>query len=360
MIGKRTVTLLLTAGAIYLTGRALAPHFHRVVVLNPALASALRATDFPGALEQIRRGADPNLQYERPIYSRMENPLHAVARDGTPAQARELLARGATVDAVNGDEQTPLTIAAEQNEPEIVELLLDAGANPNARAYRQLTPLMLLAASENGWGYRTVDETPLIETARLLVQRGADVNAEDERKETALIQAELAHHGKLAAALRRWGAKKGLREALAGLTGADLLYAVRMRDMRAIKRLVAAGASVDVADWEGRTPLMLSFKNGTDIAILQYLLRHATGVPAALNRQDHHGRTALYLAAAELEWWNDAASWALLNAGADMAVRDAHGHTAEQSLKVPGGLLWLNGQQQMGKPYVPVVRPRSR
>jgi ankyrin repeat protein len=44
---------------------------------------------------------------------------------------------------------TPLILASAYGSPELIEVLVDAGADVNARDYREMTPLMIAVASEN-------------------------------------------------------------------------------------------------------------------------------------------------------------------------------------------------------------------
>ena len=77
-----------------------------------------------------RRKADEN--------QTQATPLIAAAKSGDAAKVAELLAGGAEVDCrspvLNGfdDDHTPLLLAARENHPDVVRMLLDAGADPNA------------------------------------------------------------------------------------------------------------------------------------------------------------------------------------------------------------------------------------
>ena len=134
-------------------------------------------------------------------------PLYVAASlpDGAPA-VRLLLEVGAHVDEPTLPGTTAL-FPAVTTSAEITKLLLDKGANPNARAKTGATPILftqgadvialllgrgadVLARSKNG-------ESALMETAirgdvaasTLLLEKGADVNAADKRGYTPLMLA---------------------------------------------------------------------------------------------------------------------------------------------------------------------------
>jgi ankyrin repeat protein len=81
---------------------------------------------------------------------------------------------------------TPLMKAATTSDVELVKILLDAGADPNLTTDNHTTPLMMAA----GLNWRDIgslgtDEESL-EVIRLLMARGADVNAFNDDGQTAL------------------------------------------------------------------------------------------------------------------------------------------------------------------------------
>ena len=116
----------------------------------------------------------------------------AATRSAGNAALRQLLADGADVNARNKFGDTPLHFAAQRKHVEAVRLLLAAGANVNARGLQEVTPLhgavgaetvsLLLAAGADVNARSEFGATPLhkaagAETASLLLAAGADVNA---------------------------------------------------------------------------------------------------------------------------------------------------------------------------------------
>ena len=90
------------------------------------------------------------------------------------ASLKSSLAKGAAVDTRDQRGTTLLMHAAAIGSPEAVKLLLDKGADVNAHNELEATPLILAAGS--------------VEKARLLIEKGAGVNAQSKLGRTP------AHH----------------------------------------------------------------------------------------------------------------------------------------------------------------------
>lgn len=110
--------------------------------------------------------------------------LHFAAFFNRPAMARELIQRGADIEAVakNPMKVTPLHSAAAAHSAEIVRLLLERGANPNAPQQSRWTALH--AAAQNGEA----------EMVRDLIKYHADAKAtNDDGKTPADLAKEKGH-----------------------------------------------------------------------------------------------------------------------------------------------------------------------
>ena len=97
------------------------------------------------------------------------------------------------------DGYTPLHCAVIQGPPEVVKLLLSAGANPSSRDDYETTPLHYAIMYE------------LIATAHILLDAGADVNAADSGGNTPLYWSARTHQDGLTALLLDRGAHPGHR-----------------------------------------------------------------------------------------------------------------------------------------------------
>ena len=154
-----------------------------------------------------------------------ETPLMTAARGGSAAVVSRLLARGADVNArEHAHHQTALMWAAAQKHPSVVAVLLAHGADVRARS-TSWTELVKLTTEAVNPGYNTEVRqggyTALlfaarvgdIESARLLVGAGADVNDKAAYGTSATVVAAHSGHGRLAAFLVERGADPNAADA---------------------------------------------------------------------------------------------------------------------------------------------------
>jgi ankyrin repeat protein len=92
-----------------------------------------------------------------------------------------LVAKGADLRVVDSSEATLLLLSARKKSPEFARLLIEKGADINARDKRGLTPL-----------HRAADTRSAIETLKLLLEKGADRSAKDKDGKTPLDYATKA------------------------------------------------------------------------------------------------------------------------------------------------------------------------
>src|SRR5690606_12498915 len=103
----------------------------------------------------------------------------------------------------NGYGSRPLLEAAVIGNERVVEMLLTAGADANARGADGETPLMLVARSGQ------------VAAARLLLEHGADVNARETwRNQSAVIWAAAQSQPAMLALLLEHGADPNARSAI--------------------------------------------------------------------------------------------------------------------------------------------------
>jgi len=166
----------------------------------------------------------------------VDTDLVDAARRGEVEVVQTLLAKGADVNAAEGDGLTALHAAAEQGHVEVAELLISAGAELEASTrIGQYTALHLAARRGHG------------SVVQVLVGAGADVYATTSNSGvTALHLAAAAVGGEEAvAALLDHGADSDAREASAGQT--PLMFAAAYDRVAAVGELLRGGADPAIA-----------------------------------------------------------------------------------------------------------------
>lgn len=99
--------------------------------LNPPtkLFAALEAGDDAAAIRVIESGGDVNARDRRAIFGDGKTPLHVAASHDNVAMIALLIEHGAQIDARDDDGQTPLWIASDEGNYRAVVALLYLGAD---------------------------------------------------------------------------------------------------------------------------------------------------------------------------------------------------------------------------------------
>jgi ankyrin repeat protein len=165
----------------------------------------------------IARGAVPD-----PAKNKYPSAMHVAAMYGRQKVVERLLARGIPVDAATSDEKsTALFDAVIFAQPEMVRFLLERKADPRIRvssyAPAQGTPLHCVGAGRNAWGPEEDKADPELgrrelAVARLLIDAGADLEARNDMGMTPLHEAARSGNAAFAALLLARGAKVNARD----------------------------------------------------------------------------------------------------------------------------------------------------
>jgi ankyrin repeat protein len=184
------------------------------------------------------------------------------AKNGDVPRARDLLARGAPINASDRRGFTSLMWAAAGGSLETVQVLLEGGAAVERRASDGTTALML--ASANGF----------TEIVRALIVHGSDPTAVKGAVKARQLALENRHPD--VAALLEQAESFGTRMLQAATEGNDTL----------VRQLLAQGAPANMRDDRGATVLMIAARNG-DLGMMQTLL--SRGADASI--VDNQGQT---------------------------------------------------------------------
>ena len=294
-------------------------------------------------------------------------------KQGDADGVRTLIYTRVDVNERNYAGMTPLTIAAEKENYEVVRLLVEEGAaDVNATSSYGITPLIAAAAG----GHRQAVE--------LLLKYGADPTAKDDLGKTALIHAMNTNDYKLTEALVKsnnsavnltdnagntpliYAALKGhtdnIRSLLKHEANPDyqnpnngispLIAATANNHTKAAQALINGKATLDLRDKNGRTALFYASQRGM-VPLVRQLIRLGADVSAVDNNgenllmaaaesqnvqllklltpqyfyidsTDRTGKTPLMYSTKKgttsLEW--------LINQGANLNIKDASGNTA--------------------------------
>jgi ankyrin repeat protein len=131
-------------------------------------SNAIKKGDVLRLRNYLEAGLDPNLstQYGWTL-------LMCAAMEGNTAAGRELIQRGAQLDARNKHSATALSLAAHTGHPRFVALLLDAGASLDGHPFGKSFEDFLEWASNYGTGSREAmaKTKAVIESARAIQHR---------------------------------------------------------------------------------------------------------------------------------------------------------------------------------------------
>lgn len=299
--------------------------------------------------------------------------LAQAARVGDVSAAREALARGASVAGPHDDSfpDPPLCDAIRRDALELVTLLLEHRADPNAPLDSGETPLVLAVRDASPAVVRALlrggarpdapmsnGSTALHEAARLgridvasdLLAGGASAKVVLADGTSAADTARRFGHDRLATLLRQRGApmrsgpdmtaraEPGVRPQSGPAKSTTrpgelpaIVEAGRRGDVKLIRSRLAAGDAVDLRDAEGERALGRAAEGGHAEAVALLISSRAD-----VNAPDDQGRTPLMRAAASPAPGAEAVMEALLAAGADPSARDRRGrgllyHMAESA-----------------------------
>jgi len=247
-----------------------------------------------------------------------KTPLHFACKYGYVDMVRIILYEG-HVDPNTRDSQgqTGLHMTAiGKNELEIAKILLERGAAIEAKDNLAATPLAAAALFGKP------------ELAGLLVNHGAIIDATDSHGETAFYNASLRKHYDVLAVLATRGANLDLRN----VDGYSAFFKAASRlNIESMDLLTELGADTDTRDNNGCTP----FARATMAKNIP-LTRHLLGLGVDIDAEDGDGWTPLFSAMIHND---EKLINLLLPYGSTMGKTDNHGNTALNQASILGATL---------------------
>ena len=231
------------------------------------------------------------------------SPLHSAASYGDLEMVQVLLDYKIDVSAQDDDNWTPIHDVSSRDHfqdqvpnisisrPDVARLLLERGADPNARMKEGLTPLHVAARDGR------------VDVARVLLKHGANVGAEDNKGRTPFHAAvdyseEGDWEGDADYASGKLDVVRALLEHGANACAEDnecgtpLHTAAQYGSVEVVRMLLEQGVDTCAEDNERRTPLHTAAGSGS-VEVVRTLLEHGVNACA----EDNERRTPLHRAA---------------------------------------------------------------
>ncbi|MGB6065389.1 MAG: ankyrin repeat domain-containing protein [Desulfomonilaceae bacterium] len=220
-----------------------------------------------GRLKRIFGKSDPEANTQHG-----DSPLMVAVSAGHVQIVELLLDKGAEIEETDTDGNTSLMKAARTGHLDVVQLLLRKNANANRTNSNGDTALILAA----GEGH--------VDIASSLLKKGAAANSENDSGETALDVAYDRGQATIEALLKSGGAKQG-----ALLRQERMLDAANAGDLETLKVVLAKKTDTNFRDSHGDTALILAVRQGHRDAV-EALLEHGADVEM---RDGKENKTAL-------------------------------------------------------------------
>jgi len=226
------------------------------------------------------------------------------------------LLKTSDVNLKDQKETTPLMYAAAFGSVDAMKILLDAGADVNAKNALSVSPLLWCAGD--------------LEKVRLLVSKGADVNARSKQGQTTLL---IAASQDGASEIVKLLLDKGADVSACGFMNTTvLLSATYANDTAIVKLLLEKDVDVNAQDVTGETPLMNAASYG-NVEVTRMLLAKGADVNAASVAEGQQMKNGLIALGSltplllTVAYGGPEEVKMLLDAGAKVNVQDVRGMT---------------------------------
>uniref|UniRef100_A0A8C6KED5 Ankyrin repeat domain 28 n=1 Tax=Nothobranchius furzeri TaxID=105023 RepID=A0A8C6KED5_NOTFU len=221
-----------------------------------------------------------------------------------PDEVRSLIFKKEDVNVQDNEKRTPLHAAAYLGDAEIIELLILSGARVNAKDNKWLTPLhrAVASCSEVGKPFSFTSDTlpytvnPLIKAGiqlkmvRLLLSRGANINAFDKKDRRAIHWAAYMGHIEVVKLLASHRAEVACKDKK---SYTPLHAAASSGMISVVKYFLDLGVDINEPNAYGNTPLHVACYNGQDVVVNELIESGAN-----VNQVNEKGFAPLHFTAA--------------------------------------------------------------
>lgn len=253
----------------------------QLIELGADVNAIARAT--PDYLEKLKKMVEEGQVTEDEPNVDGVTAMHVAAQGGHLEVVDLLIESGADVTILDDEKRSPLLLAVKGNYGEVALSLLKAGADPNMEY-----------VDDEGKTHNLLFDAIMVENDEFvltLIEKGAKLDYQDEKKITTLLQASHRGLSNITEKILEKDSTPAFLDAASedGIT--PLIAASSEGHVEIVKQLIAAKANVNAEDKDGTTALMAAAARG-HLDVVTELVKAKPNV----NAQNKDGHTALMFA----------------------------------------------------------------
>ncbi|KAK7074366.1 hypothetical protein SK128_009451 [Halocaridina rubra] len=281
-------------------------------------------------------------------------PLHIAARTGSVKVLKMLIGNGADATAIDEDGYTPLHVAVENNNDDVVDELLKHQENKN----ENFSDLLDVPNNAQKTSLHFAAHTGNLDIFKRLLEAGADITAIDKDGFTPLHIAVATEKDHIVHEIVMF--EKIKRESCCDLINATnniqktpLHFAAHAGNVNVLKLFLNNGGDITLKDKDGYTPLHVAIANGRELIVKELVLFAENQIERYdnyFNSTNNIRKTPLHFAAHKnlVETLK-----ILLEADADITAKDEDGYT-------PLHVAVANGNEDIVKELIKFMKSRNR